>query len=160
MRRILPSLIALFLTFVVGTAVVKLRFRFGASAPISLCTIARHPDNYDHKSVRVRASADVISSDLFPGYITIYDLNCAPDDPAGAVVELSESNKLAPAVDAFVNDPTREVRKAEVIVSGVFDQWATMGCFTPRFGLHDAKVELVSPVTAEPLPTRESRVVR
>jgi hypothetical protein len=51
-----------------------------------------------------------------------YDLNCAPYDPAGAVVELSESNKLAPVVDTFVNNPTREVRKAEVIVSGVSDQ--------------------------------------
>src|SRR2546421_4035064 len=108
MRRILPSLIALFLTFIVGMAVVKWRFRFGPPGPISLCTIARHPDNYDHKSVRIRASADVISSDLAPSYITIYDLNCAPDDPAGAVIELSESNKLAPAVDTFVNDPKRE----------------------------------------------------
>ena len=159
MRRILPSLIALLLTFFVGAAVVKLQRGFGP-APLSLCTIARHPDIYDHKSVRIRASADVISSELAPGYITIYDLNCAPDDPAGAVVELSESHKLAPAVDTFVNDPKREVRKAEVIISGVFDQWATMGCFTRRFGLHNAEVELISAVTAEPLPTRESRAVR
>jgi hypothetical protein len=160
MRRILPSLIALLTTFIVGTAVVKLRFRFGPSAPISLCTIARHPDDYDHKTVRIRASADVISSDLSPRNIIIYDLNCAPDDPAAAIVELSESNKLAPVVDTFVYDPKREVRKAEVIVSGVFDQWATMGCFTPRFGLNNARVELISPVTAEPLPTRESRDIR
>ena len=102
----------------------------------------------------------MLSSDIAPNYIIIYDLNCAPDDPAGAVIDLNESNELAPVVDSFVNDPKREVRKAEVIVSGVFDQWATMGCFTPRFGLHNAKVELISAVTAEPLPTREVRVVR
>jgi hypothetical protein len=160
MRRFLPSLFALLITFIVGTAVVKLRFRFAPSAPISLCTIARHPDIYDHKSVRIKASADVVSSDIAPTYITIYDLNCGPDDPAGAVVELSESNKLEPAVDAFVNHPKREVRNADVVVSGVFDQSATMGCFTPRFGLRNAKVELTSPVTAKPLPTRESPVVR
>ena len=63
-------------------------------------------------------------------------------------------------VEEFVNSRAPEIRDAKLVVEGLFDQRATMGCFAPRFALRKATVRLVSPVTSKPLPkmpTRDSR---
>jgi hypothetical protein len=118
-----------------------------------LCEVARDPAKYDQQTIRVRASGWVTSSDLYRD-ASIYDLSC-DTHPAGASVELDESYNPAVEVYEFLNDPKEEIRKADLVVIGKFDQWASQGCFTPQFGIRATSIELVSPVTSEPLQKKE-----
>jgi len=62
---------------------------------------------------------------------------------------------LPPEVDEFINAPKEEYRNADVVIEGRFDQAATMGCFTPRFGITASSIRLLSPISSEPLPSRK-----
>ena len=122
-------------------------------AEVSLCELARDPDAYHQSYVRITASASVISSQLSDPIILIYQAGCTEPD-AGAVVIVDGSYKLTPEVDEFINAPKEEYRNAQVVIEGRFDQWATMGCFTPRFGITASSIRLLSPISSEPLPQR------
>ncbi len=116
--------------------------------------LARNPGAYDRKVVQIEALGSVISSPLFSDHsIIIFESGCAEPD-AWATVELKESYKPTPEVDAFINSQQAEVRKATVVIVGQFDQWASMGCFSPRFGIKASSVRLISPVTSEAVPKR------
>jgi hypothetical protein len=118
---------------------------------VSLCTLSRNPGAYDGKVIRVKASASVISSSIFPSnYISIYEPGCAEPD-AAAIVKL-ETYEPTSDVEAFINAPKEEIRNADIVIVGKFNQWATMGCFTPRFGLQATSITLLSPVSSEALP--------
>ena len=114
-----------------------------------MCEVARDPAKYDQQIIRVRASGWVTSSDIYRN-VSIYDLSCETH-PAGASVELDESYNPAAEVHKFLNYPREEIRKADLVVIGKFDQWASQGCFTPQFGIRAISIELVSLVTSEPL---------
>jgi hypothetical protein len=114
-----------------------------------MCEVARDPAKYDQQIIRVRAAGWVTSSDA-----SVYDLSC-DTHPEGASVELDESYNPPSDVYAFLNYPKEEVRKADVVVMGKFDQWASQGCWTLQFGIRATSIELISPVTSEPLPKRE-----
>lgn len=136
----------------VATAVRSMRSNHSQRA-ISLCEIARDPAAYDQKIIKVRASGWATSSDIYRG-ASVYDLSC-DTHPEGASVELDESYNPASDVYAFLNYPKEEVRKADVVVIGKFDQWASPGCWTAQFGIRATSIELISPVTSEPVPKRE-----
>jgi hypothetical protein len=151
MKRQLPSVFAFLLSLSLGSiSHVGLHPPW---APMSLCKISRDPAFYHGKILRVRASAEAISSDpVSPHSLTIYEQQCGPEWLASAIIMLDGESELSIPVDKFINDPKREIRVAEVVITGRFDEWATTGCFAPRFGFHDAKVEFISSVTSKPLP--------
>jgi len=152
MRKVIRATISATLTFTLGIGVTMLWS--GLFPPnVSLCTLARNPGAYDGKAIRVKASASVISSSIFSeNYISIYEPGCTEPD-AAAVVKLDESYKRTSEVEAFINAPKEEIRNADIVIDGTFDQWATMGCFTPRFGLRATSITLLSPVSSGPLPS-------
>jgi hypothetical protein len=155
MRRAIIVIVGAFLICGIAVAVRSIRLN-RSQRTISLCEVARDPAKYDQQIIRVRASGWVTSSDIYRG-ASIYDLSC-DTHPAGASVELDESYNPASEVYAFLNYPKEEIRKADVVVLGKFDQWASQGCWTPQFGIRATSIELVSPITSEPLPRGEMAV--
>ena len=123
-----------------------------------MCEVARDPAKYDQQTIRVRGSGWITSSDIYRG-ASIFDLSCGTSD-AEASIELDQSYNPTSEVYALLNYPKEEIRKADVVVVGRFDQWASMGCWTPRFGIRATNIELVSAVTTQPLPKRESAISR
>jgi hypothetical protein len=156
MRRAIILIVGAVLICGIAVAVRSIRLNH-SRLTISLCEGARDPAKYDQQIIRVRASGWVTSSDIYRG-ASIYDLSC-DTHPAGASVELDESYDPASEVYAFLNYPKEEIRKADVVVLGKFDQWASQGCWTPQFGIRATSIELVSPVIYEPLPKREEATV-
>ena len=146
-RFILSSFIAI-LTFAVGVSVDLLAYRF-IPATVSLCQLAQHPDRYDGKLVRVKASASV-----FYGAVTIWDDSCKGMGEA-AVVMREKSFESGAEVRSFLTDSGPEIREAEVLVIGRFDQDAPMGCFGPPVGIHASRIELRSPVIIKPTDERD-----
>jgi hypothetical protein len=151
MRKLIRLTISATATFALGVALTML-WSYLFPKQVSLCMLARNPGAYDQKIVRVDAWASVISSHIFSSnYLLIYEPGCTEPD-AGAIVELDESYKPSPELEAFINSPTQEIRNAEIVVVGHFNQWATMGCFAPRFGVMATSIRLLSPVSSAPLP--------
>jgi hypothetical protein len=145
-RHMISGALALF-TFAAGVGCALLSYKFMPPA-VSLCELARHPDWYNQKVVRVTGSASAIYGAVFIG-----DAGCETQG-AGANVMLGEGHRVAPEVEAFLTGEAPEVRKAEVLVEGRFDKDAAPGCFGPRFGIQAKSVELKSRVTVEHLPER------
>jgi hypothetical protein len=152
MRRAITLVVSVILICGIGLTVRSIRST-RSQRTISLCEVARDPAKYDQQTIRVRASGWVTSSDIYRD-ASIFDLSCGTSD-AAASVELDESYNPASEVYAFLNYPKEEIRKADVVVLGKFEQWASQGCFTPQFGIRATSIELVSPVTFEPLSKRE-----
>ena len=152
MRRTLILIVGAFLICGIGAAVRSITLNC-RQRTISLCEVARDPAKYDQRIIRVRASGWVTSSDIYRE-ASVYDLSC-DTHPAGASVVLDESYKPASDVYAFLTYPKEEIRKADLVVVGKFDQWGSQGCWTPQFGIRASRIELVSPVTTEPLPRQE-----
>jgi hypothetical protein len=152
MRRTFILIVGAFLICGIAIAVRSIRSN-RSQRTISLCEVARDPAKYDQQIIRVRASGWVTSSDIYRG-ASIFDLSCGTSD-AAASVELDESYHPASEVYAFLTHPREEIRKADIVVVGKFDQWASQGCWTPQFGIRATSIELVSPVTSEQLPKRE-----
>jgi hypothetical protein len=152
MRRAIILIFGALLICGIAVAVRSIRSN-RSQRTISLCEVARDPAKYDQQIIRVRASGWVTSSDIYRD-ASIFDLSCGTS-AAAASIELDESYNPASEVYAFLNYPKEEIRKADVVVLGKFDQWASQGCFTPQFGIRATSIELVSPVTSEPLPKRE-----
>jgi hypothetical protein len=118
--------------------------------------LARDPAAYDRKMVRIEALGSVTSSPLFSEHnIIIFEPGCTEPD-GWATLDVKESH-LSAEVEAFINSPQPEVRNAKLVIIGQFDQWASLGCFSPRFGIKATGVELVSPVSSEPLPNMPTR---
>ena len=152
-RKLIRSAISGTLTFTLGVAFAMF-WSHMFPKKVSLCMLARNPEAYDRKVVQIEALGSVISSPLFSDHaITIFESGCTEPD-AWATIELKESYKATPEVDAFINSQQAEIRNARVVVVGQFDQWASMGCFSPRFGIKATSVRLISPATSEALPKR------
>ena len=134
--------------FTVGVGVTWLSYFF-VPVKVSLCQLARHPDWYDGKLVRVEAAGS-----QYYGAVIISDDSCRADD-AWAVVMLDESFQASPDLQVFLTDSRSETRKAQVLVTGRFNQNGTRGCYGPRFGIRGSDVELKSPVVFEPAVKRE-----
>jgi len=152
MLRAIIFIVSITLSCAIGVTVRAIR-SYQHPPTISLCEVARDPAKYDGKTIRVRASGWVTSSDIYRG-TDIYDTSCETG-VAVASVRLDNLYNPTSAVYAFLNYPSEEIRKADVIVLGKFDQWASQGCWTPQFGIRATSIELVSPVTSEPLPRIE-----
>jgi len=152
MLRAIIFIVSITLSCAIGVTVRAIR-SYQHPRTISLCEVARDPGRYDQKTIRIRASSWVTSSDVYRS-TDIFDTSCETG-VAAASVELDNLYIPPAEVNAFLNSPSEEIRKADVIVLGKFDQWATMGCWTPQFGIRATSIELVSPVTSEPLPTIE-----
>ena len=148
MRRFIFSGALAATTYVLGVGLTLLSYQFSPPA-VSLCQLARHPEWYDQKVVKVEAPA----TGIYEG-VLIGDANCGAEG-AAAVIMVDESYKPNPEVEAFLAGPTPSIRKADIVAVGRFDKEATMGCFGPRFGIHATRVELKSRVTVEPLDRRD-----
>ncbi len=100
----------------------------------------------------------VWSSPIFgENNLIIGEAGCAEETAALASVRLDPDVIQNPEVDEFLNSPTPGIREANLVVEGLFDEWATMGCFSPQFGIKNATVILASPVTSKPLPEIPTR---
>jgi len=114
--------------------------------------LAQNPAAYDGKLITIEAFGSVTSSPIFEeNYVVIFEPGCAEPD-AWASIQLDASEKQNPELEEFINSRTPEIREATLVVEGQFDQWASMGCFSPRFGIKAATVKLLSPVATKPLP--------
>ena len=115
--------------------------------------LARNPDAYDGKLIRVEALGLVSSSPTSSeNWIIVVESGCAAAD-AWATVNFDPDSSQNPEVDEFVNSRTPEIREARVVIDGYFDERASLGCFSPRFGINNANVRFVSPVTSKPRPS-------
>jgi hypothetical protein len=150
MRKLLRIAVATPVAYTIWLGLTMF-WSFLIPAEVTLCTLACDPEVYHLSFVRITGSATVISSQLSEPMILIYEPGC-PEPDAAAVVILDESYKLTPEVDEFINAPKEEYRNADVVIEGRFDQAATMGCFTPRFGITASSIRLLSPISSEPLP--------
>jgi hypothetical protein len=156
MRKLIPLTISAAVTFTLGVT-FSMFWSYLFPRRVSLCTLARDPGAYHQKLVQVEALASVISSQRFESNsITIYEPGCTEPD-AWASLKLDESLKSSPELAAFIDSPNQEIRDAKIVVVGQFDQWATMGCFSPRFGISVTSISLLSPVSSSPLPRLPQR---
>jgi hypothetical protein len=160
MKKLARAALSIALTFVIGVFVT---FAWAHLYPrrVSLCQLAWNPAAYDGKLVRIEALGSVSSSLMVDqNYIIIFEPACAAESSAWATIHLDPDLKVGPEVEEFVNSRAPEIREAKLVVQGRFDQWDTLGCFSPQFGIRNATVTLVSPVTSKALPqmpTRDSR---
>lgn len=145
---------AAFLTCFVFAGLVSLSLRAGQ--PISLCEIARHPEKYEGKMVRVRA---LISRDVLVGApvedvprVSAFAACTGSEEWSAAVVDLDnqQASALKPNVQVWKDksDPANYFL-TDAIVMGLFDPHddGVTRCFTPRFELANAKVERVLSTT-------------
>lgn len=147
MRKLIYLLVAVS-TFTLGVGAYFLWFYF-VPIPVSMCELARHPDWYDGKIIRVEAPA----IGAYSG-ITLYDEGCNPGESA-AFIELDNGYLPKSEVRAFLVSSTPLIRKADVIVVGRFDKNASMGCFGPKFGIVATEIALQSTISFEPFPRVE-----
>jgi hypothetical protein len=136
------------LTFTFGVGVSFFEHRLFPTT-VSLCDIARDPDWYDGKSVRVQASASA-----FYGSVLISDMKCFGKEHTSVVMDI-HNIAVSPEVGAFIDDSKPEIHDADILVIGRFDQNATPGCFGPRFGIHAVSVELRSAVKVKVWPEKK-----
>lgn len=157
MRRVFLSAGLFPVTFVLGVLVTLAWWQL-FTRRVSLCMLARDPAAYNGKRIRVEALGSVLSSPSFPeNDILILESGCSEPNAAWASVRLDQDFQEDRQVHEFVNSRTLEIRDAQVVVEGLFDQWATMGCFGPRFGINNASLIVVSPITSRPLRTHDSQ---
>ena len=153
MRRLIKSAISATVTFTIGVLVSTAWFN-AFPRRVSLCVLAQNPAAYDRKLITIEALGSVTASPILEeNYIIIFEPGCAEPE-AWASIQLDPAENRNSELDEFINSPTSEVREAKLIVEGEFDQWASLGCFSPRFGIKMATVKLLSPVATKPLPKR------
>jgi hypothetical protein len=134
MKRFIKAMPLIIVTFIVGVA-VTLAWAHLYPRRVSLCEIARNPASYSDKLVRIEATASAVSSRYGDeSFIIIGETGCV-DGGAVSSVYLDPDVELSRDADEFVNSPTLEIRDAQIVVKGVFHEWATMSCFAPRFGI-------------------------
>lgn len=151
MRRFIRAAGLAPLTFVLGV-VITLAWWQLFPRRVSLCTLAANPAAYNGKPVTVEALGSVISSPRFDEtYIIIVEPGCNEPN-AWATIHLNPDLEHHRGVDDFVNSRTPEIREAKLVVEGLFDQWASPGCFSPQFAIRNATVTVVSPIVSKPLP--------
>jgi hypothetical protein len=157
MPRLIGALISGSITFMIGMLVTS-AWSLMFPRQVSLCELARTPGAYDGKLVRVEALGSVTSSPVFSeSYVIIVEVGCSESD-GWASVQLDGSSRLTTEADEFVNSTRPESRRAKVVVEGRFDRWASLGCFSPKFGIKGAQITIVSPVITEPLPEKLSKL--
>ena len=119
MLRVIIFTVSIALSCAIGVTVRSIR-SLQHPRTISLCEVARDPGKYNQKTIRIRASSWVTSSDIYRS-IVLFDTSCNTGVEI-ASVELDNSYNPAAEVDALLNYPREEIRKADVIVLGKFDQ--------------------------------------
>ncbi len=153
MKRFIKASPLILVTFIIGV-LVALCFARLYVRRVSLCRIAQNPAAYNGKLVRIEAIGSVISSGLGDkNYLQIYQ--ACKGDAVGSSVSLASDVQLSHEADEFINSQTLEIREARVVVDGVFNEWASLGCFTPQYGIKNATVTLKSAVISQPFPARE-----
>lgn len=151
MRRPITSAISATVTFTNGV-LVSIAWSQVFPRRVSLCMLAQNPAAYDQRLITIEAFGSVTSSPIFEeNYVIIFELGCG-EPGAWASIQLNPSEKRNPELEEFINSRPPEIRDAKLVVEGRFDQWASMGCFSPRFGIKAATVRLLSPVATKPLP--------
>lgn len=156
MRRFIRTAGMTPLTFVLGVLVTIVWWQLFPRR-VSLCTLARNPAAYDGKRIRVEALGLVLSSPRHhENSVFISEQGCSVSN-AQAIVQLDPSFESSQEVDDFVNSHIPGIREANVVIEGLFDEWATSGCYGPQFGIKNATMKLVSPVTSKPLPKMRTR---
>lgn len=156
MRKLIRLIISVSVTFTLGVSLSML-WTYFFPKQVTLCMLARNPGAYHQKVVQIKASASVISSAIFDSNdLIVYEAGCTAPD-GWATIRFDESYKPSAEVEAFIDSPKREIRKAEIVVVGQFDQAATMGCFAPKFAITATSIRLVSPISSEPLPKMPRR---
>jgi hypothetical protein len=155
MRKVIRYSVSATVTFTLGVFLASSLTYFFPKR-VSLCMLAGDPAAYDRKMVRIEALGSVTSSPLFSEHnIIIFEPGCTEPD-GWATIDVKESH-LSAEVETFINSPQYEVRNAKVVIVGRFDQRASLGCFSPRFGIKATAVDLVSLVSSEPLPKMPTR---
>ncbi len=147
MRKFVCLLVAVS-TFIFGVGLYFLWYYF-IPVPVSLCELARHPDWYNGRIVRVAAPAR-----NFYERTIILDEGCNLEDSWAVVIE-REGYLSNPEARAFLAPSETWIKKADMVVTGRFDKDATPGCYGPKFGIDATEVEVKQPVSFELFIRRE-----
>jgi len=156
MRRHLRSLPFAIITFGLGVLLTLASWQFYPRR-VTLSALAHNPAAYDGKLVRVEAVASSVgtSVDDEPHNIIISQTGCTEPD-CWASVWPDQSQVTDARFNEFINVSYLQVKNAKVLVEGKFDQWASLGCFAPRFGIKKARITLLSEITTESLPIHQA----
>lgn len=126
------------LCFVAGTASSVLRSRLFA---IPYCRVATNAESYHGKFIRVKANLIFGSNGMY-----VFE-SCDPVEALASRIEFAGVERLPQPRDVDEGSRSAEkeqVQSAEAIIEGVFDAYATPGCWAPKFRIAATKVELMS----------------
>ena len=109
---------------------------------IPYCTVARNPDWYHGKFVRVNARL------VFSGEEMMVFENCDPVEAMISHVQLADQNFSAGSVwGALVYVGIKaDLKTADAIVSGEFNGRRSNGCWGPKYGITAHDIEFTSAV--------------
>jgi hypothetical protein len=150
MRRLPLKLLAGSLIFSIGVSAATSGDLFGknqkklALAPLSYCEVARNPEPYHGKVIRVRATLSFGSEGMY----IVED--CDPVEALASLVELEgsegASSNAHSYVDEMLTDQTEfQVKKVDAIIVGRFDGGHSTGCWAPKYRIAATNIQKVSP---------------
>jgi len=150
MRRLTVKLLVALLTFIIGISAATSWFFFGnnqrkESAPALLpyCEVARNPEPYHGKVIRVSATVSIGSGGMY-----ILE-DCDPVEALASLVELEGSEGASSAqnyVDEMLTDQTEfQVKKMDAITVGRFNGQHSTGCWAPKYRIAATNIQKVSP---------------
>ena len=151
MRKLTVKLLVAMLTFIIGISAATSWFFFGEnqkkdSAPALLpyCEVARNPETYHGKVIRVRATLSFGSDGMY-----VFE-DCDPVEALASLVELEGSegvsSKAHHYVEEMLTDQTEvQVKKIDAIIIGRFDGENSTGCWAPKYRIAATNIQKVSP---------------
>lgn len=149
--KLTTSILVAFLIFILGMGSAVSWFAFrnrsaGASIsqPLPYCEVARNPERYHGKVIRVRATLSFGSGGMY----VVED--CDPVSALASLVELEGSEGSGPTGRNYVNemltDQTEfQVKKINTVITGRFDGEYSRGCWLPTYRIAATSIEKVSP---------------
>jgi hypothetical protein len=151
MTKLTAKLLIALLTFSVGIGAATAYFLLGktpakesAPQPLPYCEVARNPDLYHGKVIRVRANLSYGSDGMY----VVED--CDPVSALASLVELEGSEHTGSKARSYVEEMLMaqtefQAKKIDVVIVGRFDGEFSPGCWLPKYRIAATSIEQVSP---------------
>jgi hypothetical protein len=150
MNRLTVKVIIAVMTFTIGAFAAMSWFFIKrnlvkelSSHPLPYCEVARNPERYNGKIIRVRATLSFGSDGMY----VVED--CDPISALSSLVELEGSEgrslKAGNYVNEMLTDQTEfQIKKIDTIIVGQFDGEYSRGCWAPKYRIAATNIEKVS----------------
>lgn len=136
-KRLLYRLLVGVMAFAVGLSFAAL---WKAHRPMSLCELEANPEAYAGKTIRFRGivdrSRDIITACSF----------CSANIAAAVTIELTpeEAAKFSLPENSYTREAVNNESYAmDAVIVGKLDPYFSLGCFTPKYHIKNAKIERV-----------------